>query len=222
MHSRAARTPSRRARRATRVALTTDNATGRKASYTYDSQERLSYALEADSAGTRTASWLDCWDKAGNLTSQDGTASTCPGSAVFNYNDASELTSQTGSATPWSYDKTGNETAGGRVAACARTNETWADHSQLSGITQGGTSYDLVHAGTDNSERTKLGSTWFHHTALGLASTTTNGVDTGFIRESGGTLNSCGGARQRSAAGPREKGDRKWKRQDGRWNNAQQ
>ncbi|MEU4148635.1 RHS repeat-associated core domain-containing protein, partial [Streptomyces parvulus] len=46
------------------------------------------------------------------------------------------------------------------------------------------------HAGTSNAERTKLGSTWFHHTALGLASTSTNGVDTGFIREPAGTLNS--------------------------------
>lgn len=60
----------------------------------------------------------------------------------------------------------------------------------MSAVTVSGTNYDLVHAGTDNSERTKLGSTWFHHTALGLASTTTNGVDTGFIREPAGTLNS--------------------------------
>lgn len=73
----------------------------------------------------------------------------------------------------------------GRVAASARTNESRTDYSQLSGTTQGGTTYDLVYAVTDNSERTKLGSTCFHHTALGLASTTTNGVDTGFIREPG-------------------------------------
>ncbi|MGW0424390.1 hypothetical protein [Streptomyces sp. NPDC003015] len=45
---------------------------------------------------------------------------------------------------------------------------------------------DLVHTGTDNSGRTKPGSDWFHHTAPGLASTTTNGVDTGFIREPAG------------------------------------
>ncbi|MGW0337138.1 RHS repeat-associated core domain-containing protein [Streptomyces sp. NPDC003011] len=174
----------------TKIRTRTDNTTGRKTSYTYDSQERLSYALEADSAGTRTASWLYCWDKAGNLTAQDGTAATCPTTPTWTYNDASQLTAQNGSTTGWSYDKAGNETAGGRTAATARTNETWTDHSQLSGITQGGTNYDLVHAGTDNSERTKLGSTWFHHTALGLASTTTNGVDTGFIREPAGTLNS--------------------------------
>jgi hypothetical protein len=44
---------------------------------------------------------------------------------------------------------------------------------------------DLVHAGTDNSGRTKPGSRWFPYTALGLASTTSNG-DTGFIREPAG------------------------------------
>ncbi|MFI8191661.1 RHS repeat-associated core domain-containing protein [Streptomyces sp. NPDC085946] len=174
----------------TKIRTRTDNLTKLKTTYTYDTQDRLSYALEADAAGTRKASWLYCWDQAGNLTSQDGSKSACPGGSVFTYDDALQLTGQTGSATPWSYDKAGNETAGGRVAATARTDETWTDHSQLSGITVGGTNYDLVHAGTTNSERTKLGSTWFHHTALGLASTTTNGVDTGFIREPAGTLNS--------------------------------
>jgi RHS repeat-associated protein len=174
----------------TKIRTRTDNVANRKVAYTYDSQDRLTYALEADSAGARTASWLYCFDKAGNLTSQDGSKNACPGGSVFTYNDASQLTAQTGSATPWSYDKAGNETAGGRVATTARTNETWTTYSQLSGITTGGKSYDLVHAGTSNAERTKLGPTWFHHTALGLASTTTNGVDTGFIREPAGTLNS--------------------------------
>uniref|UniRef100_UPI003F7EB109 RHS repeat-associated core domain-containing protein n=1 Tax=Streptomyces sp. PT19 TaxID=3452239 RepID=UPI003F7EB109 len=84
--------------------------------------------------------------------------------------------------------KLGNETAA--ADNTPRTDESWTDYSQLSGITAGGKTYDLVHAGTTNAERTKLGSTWFHHTALGLASTTTNGVDTGFIREPAGTLNS--------------------------------
>ncbi|SNX88560.1 hypothetical protein SAMN06272735_9020 [Streptomyces sp. TLI_55] len=97
-------------------------------------------------------SWLYCFDKVGNLTSQDGTASTCPSSAVFTYNDASQLTAQTGSLTSWSYDRLGNETAGGRVAATARTDETWTDYSQLAAITTGSTTYDLVHAGIGNSE----------------------------------------------------------------------
>ncbi|MGW0131584.1 RHS repeat-associated core domain-containing protein [Streptomyces sp. NPDC003299] len=171
-----------------KIRARTDNLTKYKTSYTYDSQDRLTYALEADSAATRKASWLYCFDKAGNLTSQDATKNTCPGATTYTYDDASELTAKNGTATGWSYDKLGNETAA--ASATARTNETWTDYSQLSGITAGGTTYDLVHAGTDNSERTKLGPTWFHHTALGLASTTTNGIDTGFIREPAGTLNS--------------------------------
>ncbi|QEU89390.1 RHS repeat-associated core domain-containing protein [Streptomyces viridosporus] len=171
-----------------KIRTRTDNLTQLTTTYTYDTQDRLSYALEADSAGARKASWLYCWDQAGNLTSQDGGKNTCPGSTTYTYNDASQLTGKNGSTTGWSYDKLGNETAA--AGNTPRTGETWTDHSQLSGITTGGTTYDLVHAGTDNSERTKLGSTWFHHTALGLASTTTNGVDTGFIREPAGTLNS--------------------------------
>ncbi|MFI2720720.1 RHS repeat-associated core domain-containing protein [Streptomyces collinus] len=172
----------------TKIRTRTDNLTKYKTTYDYDSQDRLRYALEADSAGARKASWLYCWDKASNLTSQDGTKNACPGGTTYTYDDASELTGKNGSTTGWSYDKLGNETAG--ASTTARTNETWTDYSQLSAITAGGKNYDLVHAGTDNSERTKLGSTWFHHTALGLASTTTNGVDTGFIREPAGTLNS--------------------------------
>ncbi|MGW1958556.1 DUF6531 domain-containing protein [Streptomyces sp. NPDC001920] len=174
----------------TKIRTRTDNLTKYKTTYQYDTQDRLRYALEADSAGARKASWLYCWDQAGNLTSQDSTASTCPGATTWTYNDALQLTAQNGSTTGWSYDKLGNETAGGRTPMTARTNETWTDYSQPSGLTVNGSAYDLVHAGTDNFERTKLGSTWFHHTALGLASTTTNGVDTGFIREPAGTLNS--------------------------------
>ncbi|MFC8834941.1 RHS repeat-associated core domain-containing protein [Streptomyces griseoincarnatus] len=172
----------------TKIRTRTDNLTKLKTTYTYDSQNRLSYALEADSAGARKASWLYCWDKAGNLTSQDGSKNTCPGGTTYTYNDASELTGKNGSTSGWSYDKLGNET--GAASGTARTNESWTDYSQLAGITAGAKTYDLVHAGTTNAERTKLGSTWFHHTALGLASTTTNGVDTGFIREPSGTLNS--------------------------------
>ncbi len=172
----------------TKIRTRTDNLTKLKTSYTYDSQDRLSYALEADAAGTRKASWLYCWDKAGNLTSRDGSKNTCPGGTTYTYNDASELTGKNGSTTGWSYDKLGNETAA--ADNTPRTDESWTDYSQLAGITAGGKTYDLVHAGTTNAERTKLGDTWFHHTALGLASTTTNGVDTGFIREPAGTLNS--------------------------------
>ncbi|MGW5604480.1 RHS repeat-associated core domain-containing protein, partial [Streptomyces rochei] len=95
----------------TKIRTRTDNLTTLKTSYTYDTQDRLSYALEADAAGARKASWLYCWDKAGNLTSRDGSKNTCPGGTTYTYNDASELTGKNGSTTGWSYDKLGNETA---------------------------------------------------------------------------------------------------------------
>ncbi|WP_344358281.1 RHS repeat-associated core domain-containing protein [Streptomyces gobitricini] len=174
----------------TKIRTRTDNAAKLTLSYTYDSQGRLSYAKEADAAGARKASWLYCWDKAGNLTHYDSSASTCPTTPTFGYNDASQLISKGGSTDGWAYDKSGNETAATPGTGYARSSETWTDHSQLKTITTSGTARDAVHAGTDNSERTKLGDTWFHHTALGLTGTTTAGVDTGFIREPAGTLNS--------------------------------
>ncbi|MFF1675630.1 RHS repeat-associated core domain-containing protein [Streptomyces sp. NPDC058256] len=172
----------------TKIRTRTDNATKLTTTYSYDSQERLSYAKEADAAGVRKASWLYCFDKAGNLTHQDGAAATCPATPTYTYNDASQLTAKSGSMTGWSYDKAGNETAA--ASGTARTGETWGDYSQLTSITTGTTTSDLVHAGTTNDERTKLGGTWFHTTALGLTGTTTDAADTGFIREPAGTLNS--------------------------------
>ncbi|MFG3102682.1 RHS repeat-associated core domain-containing protein [Streptomyces sp. NPDC048182] len=174
----------------TKINTRTDNATGAKAAYTYDSASRLSYAKETNSGGTRTASWLYCFDKAGNLTHLDTSAATCPATPTYGYDDASELTSRSGSTSGWSYDKAGNETAAAPVGADARTGESWTDYNQLAGITAGGTTYQGKHAGTTNDERTKLGDTWFHHTQLGLASTTSGAVDTGFVREPEGTLNS--------------------------------
>ncbi|MFD9327851.1 RHS repeat-associated core domain-containing protein [Streptomyces sp. NPDC060065] len=146
----------------TKIRTRTDNATKLTTAYSYDSQERLSYAKEADAAGVRKASWLYCFDKASNLTHQDGTATTCPATPTYTYNDASQLTAKSGSTTGWSYDNAGNETAA--ASGTARTGETWGDYSQLTSITTGTTTSDLVHAGTTNDERTKLGGTWFHVT----------------------------------------------------------
>ncbi|MEV4999382.1 RHS repeat-associated core domain-containing protein [Streptomyces niveus] len=181
----------------TKIRTRTDKAAARTTAYTYDAQERLTYAKETDTAGTRTASWLYCFDKAGNMTSTtSGTATTCPTTPTYTYNDASQLTARDGSTTGWSYDLAGNETAADPASGTARTGETFSDHGQLTNITTAATARDLVHAGTTNDERTKLAGTWFHSTALGLSGTTTGSTDTGFIREPAGTLNSMrtGGA----------------------------
>ncbi len=66
----------------------------------------------------------------------------------------------------------------------------WPDQSQMTSITTGGKTYAGQYGSTDQSERIKLGDTFFHNGPLGLSATSTAGVDTGFNREPGGTLNS--------------------------------
>ncbi len=60
----------------------------------------------------------------------------------------------------------------------------------MTSITTGGKTYAGQYGSTDQSERIKLGDTFFHNGPLGLSATSTAGVDTGFNREPGGTLNS--------------------------------
>uniref|UniRef100_UPI00210ED908 RHS repeat-associated core domain-containing protein n=1 Tax=Streptomyces sp. ODS05-4 TaxID=2944939 RepID=UPI00210ED908 len=100
------------------------------------------------------------------------------------------LTSKSSTTGAWSYDKAGNETAGASTPEYARTGETWSDYSQMTTLTVGGKTYAGQYASTDQSERIKLGDTFFHHGPLGLSAKTTAGVDMGFNREPGGTLNS--------------------------------
>ncbi|MCT7352983.1 DUF6531 domain-containing protein [Streptomyces sp. 15-116A] len=172
-----------------KIRTRTDAVTGLKQTYTYDSAGRMTLAKETAGTTLKTT-WVYCFDQAGNLTSQSATG-TCPGSgSTFTYNDAMQLTAKNGVSTGWSYDKTGNETAGASTTAQARTAETWSDYSQLTSLTVGGKTYAGQYGSTDQSERIKLGDTFFHNGPLGLSAKTTAGVDMGFNREPGGTLNS--------------------------------
>lgn len=60
----------------------------------------------------------------------------------------------------------------------------------MSSITVNGKAYAGRYGSTDQSERIRLGETVFHNGPLGLAAKTTAGMDMGFNREPGGTLNS--------------------------------
>ncbi|MEV7137193.1 RHS repeat-associated core domain-containing protein [Streptomyces tauricus] len=171
-----------------KIRSSADNVTGLKTTYTYDSAGRFSYAEEKKGT-TLNASWLYCYDLAGNLTSQ-GTAAGCPGGTTYTVNDAQQMTSKNGSTTNWSYDQIGNETAGASTPEGTRTGEKWSDYSQLTSITVAGKSYTGQYGSTDQSERIRLGDTYFHNGPLGLSGTSTAGADTGFNREPGGTLNS--------------------------------
>ncbi|MFF9428903.1 RHS repeat-associated core domain-containing protein [Streptomyces sp. NPDC014746] len=169
----------------TKIRTRVDNATQTTTTYGYDSQGRLSSA-EPVTPGKPSLFTRYCYDKAGNLLGAPRPVCT----TSYGYNDASQLVTVNGATTGWSYDKTGNETSAAPADGTARTGETWTDHSQLKSITTSGSTLPVTHAGTSNAERTKLGGTAFHHTALGVTGTTTGGTDTGFIREPAGTLNS--------------------------------
>ncbi|MET9935130.1 MULTISPECIES: RHS repeat-associated core domain-containing protein [unclassified Streptomyces] len=177
-----------------KIRTSTDAVAGTKTTYTYDGAGRFSYAKE-EKGSTLTSSWQYCYDLAGNLTSQ-GTDPGCPRGTTFTVNDAQQITAKDGSSANWSYDKIGNETAGASTPEGTRTAEKWSDYSQLTSLTVGGKVYAGQYGSTDQSERIKLGDTFFHNGPLGLSAKTTAGVDTGFNREPGGTLNSMttGGA----------------------------
>ncbi|MYY80876.1 RHS repeat protein [Streptomyces sp. SID335] len=171
-----------------KIRTKTDAVTGMKTSYTYDGAGRFSYAAEKKGS-TLNSSWQYCYDMAGNLTSQ-GTAEGCPRGTTYTINDAQQIISKNGSTTNWSYDAEGHETAGASTPEGTRTGEKWSDHSQLTSLTVAGQTYAGQYGSTDQSERIKLGGTYFHNGPLGLSATSTDGVDTGFNREPGGTLNS--------------------------------
>ncbi|MGW0412240.1 RHS repeat-associated core domain-containing protein [Streptomyces collinus] len=171
-----------------KIRTSTDNVTGLKRTYSYDGAGRFSYAKE-EKDGTIADSWQYCYDLAGNLTSQ-GADQGCPRGTTYTYNDAQELTAKSSTSGSWSYDAIGNETAGASTDDYTRTGESWTDHSQMSSITVNNKTYDGQYGSTDQSERIRLGDTYFHNGPLGLSAKTTAGVDMGFNREPGGTLNS--------------------------------
>ncbi|MEU5769698.1 RHS repeat-associated core domain-containing protein [Streptomyces asoensis] len=171
-----------------KIRTSTDSVTGLKRTYSYDGAGRFSYAKE-EKAGAITDSWQYCYDLAGNLTSQ-GTDPGCPRGTTYTYNDAQQLTNKSSTTGTWSYDAVGNETAAASTDDYLRTGETWSDHSQMTSITVDGTTYAGQYGSTDQSERIKLGDTFFHNGPLGLSAKTTAGADMGFNREPGGTLNS--------------------------------
>ncbi|MFB7931965.1 RHS repeat-associated core domain-containing protein [Streptomyces sp. NPDC056039] len=172
----------------TKIRTRTDAVAGLKTTHTYDSAGRFSYAKE-EKGTTLNSSWQYCYDQAGNLTSQ-GIEQGCPRGTTYTINDAQQITAKNGSTVNWSYDKIGNETAGASTPEGTRTGETWSDYSQLTSITVAGKTYAGQYGSTDQSERIRLGDTFFHNGPLGLSAKTTAGVDMGFNREPGGTLNS--------------------------------
>ncbi|WP_345261943.1 RHS repeat-associated core domain-containing protein, partial [Streptomyces hundungensis] len=170
----------------------TDNldTTHRKTTYTYTDTGRLDTARDTNSTGADAGSWKYCTDTAGNLKYISSSPPNCPTAIGYGYNDAGQLATTNMSTTGWSYDANGNETAATPSGGAARTGETWNDFGQQTSITAGSTTYPVENADTGNTERIRIGDTWFHRTQTGLAASTTGNQDTGFVREPAGTLNS--------------------------------
>jgi RHS repeat-associated protein len=160
----------------------TDALTGRTTSYGHDTLNRLTSAVEKDGAGTQTAAWNYAYDNAGNRTS--ATVGTSQNS--FGYNAANQLISRNGSTTGFAYDLNGNETAA--VGATARTAGSWNNKDQLTSVTAGGTAVPFAYTGLSQNERTSRAGTTFTTSPTGLATETTGGATTSFIRDPNGTL----------------------------------
>ncbi|MEU2554844.1 RHS repeat-associated core domain-containing protein [Streptomyces sp. NPDC013313] len=166
----------------------TDNVSGKVITYTYDSQSRLNYA-EEDSGSTRSASWLYCYDKAGNLTSYSDSADSCSDSGLttYTYNAANQITAMNGDSSGWSYDKNGNELTGASSLG-ARIGETYNDFNQLTALTTAGTTHHYTYAGTNSSQRLTEDTTRVDQGPEGIAAITTDGVRKGIVRDPAGTL----------------------------------
>lgn len=159
-----------------------DAVAGRTTSYGYDSLNRLTSAVEKDGAGTQTAAWNYGYDNAGNRTS--ATIGTSQDS--FGYNAANQLISRNGSTAGFSYDANGNETAA--VGATTRSGGSWNNKDQLTSVTAAGTSIPFAYTGLSQKERTSRAGTNFTTSPTGLATETTGGATTSFVRDPGGTL----------------------------------
>ncbi|MFJ4919954.1 RHS repeat-associated core domain-containing protein [Streptomyces sp. NPDC088725] len=145
---------------------------------------RLQFRLAAPSSPTSQQSW-----PVQPPTATSGSASACSatsGLTTYTYNTANEITGMNGNTTGWSYDKNGNElSAAGQLP---RTGETYNDFNQLTAITTGGTTSHYTYAGTDSSNRLTADATRIDQGPAGISSTTTDGQNTGFVRDPAGTL----------------------------------
>ncbi|WP_052457225.1 RHS repeat-associated core domain-containing protein [Streptomyces sp. AcH 505] len=177
----------------------TRTADGAATAYSYDTQGRLTKAVETK-AGATTAGWSYCYDKAGNRTgSSTGTTlpAGCDSAQVdYAYDDAGELTSRDGDS-GFGYDGAGNETSAASPTG-VRTGGSWSPFSQLGGFTDDGAATVNTYAGVDNNHRLSSDGTTFVNTAVGLSGQSAAGAATGFVREPSGTLTAIktGGASQ--------------------------
>ncbi|MEY2848556.1 MAG: putative rhs related protein, partial [Actinomycetota bacterium] len=96
---------------------------GAVTSYSYDSLNRLTAAVEKNGAATN-ASWGYSFDAAGNRTQQvrAGNTGAAAGTIGYTYNGSNWLTNTTADTTAWTYDAAGNQTKNGVTGQTAAYN----------------------------------------------------------------------------------------------------
>ena len=162
---------------------------GRTTTYGYDTLQRLTNALEKNSAGSTTANWAYGYDAAGNRTSAALSPQGTPGSATttFGYNAANQLASKAGSTTDWTYDSNGNQTAS--AGAVTLTAGSYNNKNQLTSTTPAGsTARASTYSGLDQNEAVNLAGTVVRNSALGVSNLTSSSGGRQVVRDPDGTL----------------------------------
>ncbi len=170
-----------------------DQLAGVTTSYTYDSLNRLTNAANTH-AGSTTASWLYCYDPAGNRTADSTTiGAACPttpgpGSNTYTADPSGALTARNGSSTGFATDGNGNQTAS--LGAQTYANTVYNPFNQLTSITANGTTHTDSYTGTTNTGRTQQDSASYTNTLLGLTiqKDAGGGGTVDYTRDPSGTL----------------------------------
>ena len=174
--------------RKTRLRQSVTDKDGNKTAYGYDFLDRLTSAVERNSASTIIDNRAYTYDFASNRKSQTINGAT----TSYAYNAANQLCwtyngvssaacgSPPGGATTYSYDANGNTTASSAGLAFS-----YNLRDQTTSFTPpGGTATSFAYAGTGQSERTSIAGLAQNNTLLGLSRRGT----TSWTRDPGGTL----------------------------------
>jgi RHS repeat-associated protein len=163
-------------------------------SYTYDSLNRLTAAIEK--VGTTTsASWTYAYDDAGNRTQQvrAGSTGAAAGTINYTYDAANRIASTSTDTTTWTYDAAGNQTRNGITGQTA----TYNSQGAVTGI--GSTAYGAMGQGNTFQTTRSADTTEYLNTPLGLTAEKFGyGGSRAFTRDSTGDATSArlsGGSR---------------------------
>jgi len=165
----------------TAIPYSVTDGSGNTTSYTYDSSNQLTQAIQKNSAGTQIASYSYTHDPTGNVTQQTLNGAT----TNMTYNAANELTQASGALNyTYAYDGNGDLTSrsdGLTISVNA------AD--QVGRITpSGGGAINMSYMDVGESQRVTAGSNSYQYDATGMSMQTAGGGSSSFTTLPDGTL----------------------------------